>query len=147
MSHPAQDLVRRLFDAINGQEYGVLPELVSPDYVYRTPGEELRGIDGLRGLLAGYHRGFPDLELVIEDMFGEGDRVATAFTFNGTHLGELMGVPATGRQVSVLGTIHSRARGGRIVEEFELLDLATMYQQLGLTGQGDPGTVIEGASD
>ena len=65
-------------------------------------------------------------------MFGAEDRVATAFTFTGTHLGELMGVPATGKRVSVHGTIHSRVDGGRIVEEWELLDLATMYQQLGL---------------
>ena len=83
-------------------------------------------------LLTAYRRGFPDLELVIDDMFGDEDRVATAFTFIGTHLGELMGLPATGRSVSVHGTIHSRVDGGRIVEEWELLDLATMYQQLGL---------------
>lgn len=132
MSNRPEDLVRRLFDAINGQEYDALPDLISPDYVYRTPGEELRGVEGLRGLLEAYHRGFPDLTLSIEDMFGAGERVATAFTFSGTHLGELMGVPATGKRVAVRGTIHSRTRGGRIVEEFELLDLATMYQQLGL---------------
>ena len=132
MSDHAQNLVRRLFDAINGREYDALSDLVDPEYVYRSPGEEIRGIDGLRELLAAYHCGFPDLELVIEDMFGAGDRVATSFTFNGTHLGELMGVPATGKRVSVHGTIHSRAQGGRIVEEFELLDLATMYRQLGL---------------
>ena len=45
---------------------------------------------------------------------------------------ELMGRAATGKRVSVRGTIRSRTREGRIVEEFELLDLATMYQQLGL---------------
>ncbi len=115
MSDRAQTLVRRLFE-----------------YVYRTPGEELRGVEGLRGLLTSYHRGFPDLELVIDDMFGNGHRVATAFTFRGTHLGELMGVPATGRKVSVHGTIHSRVDAGRVVAEWELLDLGTMYEQLGL---------------
>lgn len=138
MSEHAQDLVRRLFHAINHRAYDALPDLVHPEYVYRAPGEELRGIGALRELLAAYHRGFPDLELVIEDIFGAGDKVATAFTFNGTHLGDLMGVPATGRRVSVHGTLHSRAQGGRIVEEFELLDLATMYEQLGL-GAGEEG--------
>ena len=132
MSTKAQTLVRRLFDAINRQDYTALPDLVDPDYVYRTPGEELRGVAGLQGLLTAYHQAFPDLELVIDDMFGAGDRVATAFTFNGTHLGELMGVPATGRRVSVHGTIHSHVEGDRLVEEWELLDRATMYQQLGL---------------
>jgi steroid delta-isomerase-like uncharacterized protein len=132
MSTKAQNLVRRLIDAINRQDYTALHDLVDPDYVYRTPGEELRGVAGLQGLLTAYHQAFPDLELVIDDMFGAGDRVATAFTFKGTHLGELMGVPATGRRVSVHGTIHSQVEGGRLVEEWEILDLATMYQQLGL---------------
>jgi steroid delta-isomerase-like uncharacterized protein len=132
MSHHAQDLVRRLIGAINNQDYQALPDLVDPDYVYRAPGEELRGIAGLESLLTAYRRGFPDLELVIDNMFGDEDRVATAFTFTGTHLGELMGVPATGKRVSVHGIIHSRVDGGRIVEEWELLDLATMYQQVGL---------------
>lgn len=132
MSRETQDLVRGLIDAINRKDYAALPDLIDPEYVYRAPGEELRGVAGLEGLLTSYHQGFPDLELVIEDMFGDEERVATAFTFTGTHLGELMGVPATGKRVSVHGTIHSRVDGGRIVEEWELLDLATMYQQLGL---------------
>lgn len=135
MSHHAQDLVRRLIGAINHQNYEALPDLVDPEYVYRAPGEELRGLAGLESLLTAYRQGFPDLELIIDDMFGDEDRVATAFTFTGTHLGELMGVPATGKSVSVHGTIHSRVDGGRIVEEWELLDLATMYAQLGL-GEG-----------
>lgn len=136
MSHGSQDLVRRLIDAINRQDDEALRDLVAPDYLYRTPGEELRGVEALQGLLAAYRRGFPDLELVIDDMFGAGDRVATAFTFTGTHRGELMGVPATGRRVSVHGTIHSRVEDGRIVEEWELLDLATMHRQLGLADDG-----------
>lgn len=130
MSQPAQDLVRRLFDAINHNRTEVLGDLVDPAYVYRAPGEEITGVEGLRALVDAYHRGFPDLDLVVDDMFGDGERVATAFTFNGTHHGPLMGVPATGRRVSVHGIIHSRVKDGRIVEEFELLDLATMFRQL-----------------
>lgn len=45
-----------------------------------------------------------------------------------------MGLPATGRSVSIHGTIHSRVEGGRIVKEWELMDLATMYEQLGMGG-------------
>jgi steroid delta-isomerase-like uncharacterized protein len=138
MSGHAQTLVRRLIDAINRQDYDALPDLVDPEYVYRAPGEELRGVSGLEELLTTYHGGFPDLEISIDAMFGDESRVATAFTLTGTHLGELMGVPATGRRVAVHGTIHSRVADGRIVEEWELLDLATLYQQLGLA-DGDQG--------
>ena len=75
MSTKAQNLVRRLIDAVNRQDYTALHDLVDPDYVYRRPGEELRGVAGLQGLLTAYHQAFPDLELVIDDMFGAGDRV------------------------------------------------------------------------
>ncbi|HSM03850.1 MAG TPA: ester cyclase [Longimicrobiales bacterium] len=132
MSNHAQELVRNLIHAINDQDHDALPDLVSTDYVYRAPSEELKGLEGLRGLLSSYRQAFPDLELVIDDMFGDDGRVATAFTFTGTHLGELMGVPATGKRVSVDGVIHSRVEGGRIVEEWEILDLAGLYRQLGL---------------
>ena len=72
MSDHAQGLVRRLFEAINDRAYDALPALVHPEYVHRTPGEEVRGVEGLRELLVAYHQGFPDLELVIEDIFGAG---------------------------------------------------------------------------
>lgn len=128
---PQQQIVRRLIDEVlNGQDYSVLPALLHDEYVYRAPGEELVGPEALRGLFATYHAAFPDLNLRIDDMFGEGGRVATAFTLTGTHDGNLMGIPATGRSVSVHGVIHSRVRDGRIVEEWELIDEATLLRQL-----------------
>jgi steroid delta-isomerase-like uncharacterized protein len=128
---PPQQIVRRLIEEVlNTQDYSVLPDLLHDEYVYRTPGEELVGAEALRGLFAIYHTAFPDLNLHIDDMFGAGDRVATAFTLTGTHDGEMMGMPATGRRVSVHGIIHSRVREGRICEEWELLDEATLLRQL-----------------
>lgn len=62
MPTDAQDLVRRLIAAINGQDYDALPDLVAPDYVYRTPGEELRGVVGPRLLL---DRAFDGLDLLV----------------------------------------------------------------------------------
>lgn len=127
-----QQVVRRLIDeALNAKNYSVLPELLHDDYVYRTPGEELVGAAALEGLFRMYHTAFPDLRVRIDDMFGEGARVATEFTLSGTNEGEMMGMPATGRQVSVSGVIHSRVEDGRIAEEWELVDMATLMQQLG----------------
>jgi steroid delta-isomerase-like uncharacterized protein len=126
-------VVRRLIDAINRQDSEALRDVIHQDYVYRAPGEELHGIGGLEGLLSAYRQGFPDFQIVIDDAFGDQDRVAILFTFTGTHLGELMGVPPTGESVSVQGTILSRVADGKIVEEWELIDQLTMYQQLGMT--------------
>jgi steroid delta-isomerase-like uncharacterized protein len=128
---PQQQVVRRLIDeALNAKDYSVLPELLHDDYVYRTPGEELVGAGALEALFTMYHTAFPDLALQIDDMFGDGDRVATAFTLSGTNEGEMMGMPATGRRVSVHGIIHSRVVHGRITEEWELVDMASLVRQL-----------------
>jgi steroid delta-isomerase-like uncharacterized protein len=128
---PQQLLVHRLIhEALNGKDYSVLPDLLHEEYVYRTPGEELLGAESLQGLFMMYHAALPDLSVRIDDMFGDGDRVATAFTLSGTHEGEMMGMPPTGRPVSVHGIIHSRVRDGRIVEEWELVDLAALVEQL-----------------
>ena len=101
VQRPGEVVVRRLIDAINRQDSEALRDVIHPDYVYRAPGEELHGIGGLEGLLSAYRQGFPDFEIVIDDVFGDEDRVAILFTFTGTHLGELMGVPPTGESVSV----------------------------------------------
>ncbi len=131
----AQALVRRLIEeVINGQNYTVLPELVHEDYVYRAPGEELKGPASLQALFDGYRAAFPDLHVRIDDAFGDGDRVATTFTLTGTHAGPLFDMPATGRSVSVDGIVHSRVKDGRIVDEWELIDMAALMHQLGVSG-------------
>lgn len=133
---PQQQIVHRLIhEALNGKDYSVIPDLLHEDYVYRTPGEELVGAESLEGLFTMYHTAFPDLSVRIDDMFGAGERVATAFTLTGTNEGELMGMPATGRRVSVHGIVHSRVQNGRITEEWEIVDLAGLLQQL----EGAPG--------
>lgn len=131
----AQALVRRLIeDVINGQDYALLPELLHEDYVYRAPGEELAGPASLQALFTGYRKAFPDLHVRIDDMFGTRERIATTFTLTGTHRGPIMGLPATGRAVSVDGIVHSRMRDGRIADEWELIDMAGLMEQLGMEG-------------
>jgi steroid delta-isomerase-like uncharacterized protein len=76
---------------------------------------------------------FPDSHHAIEDLIAEGNRVVTRFTWSGTHRGEFMGVPATGRRVAVGGIWIHRLESGRIVEgrEWGQLDWLGLLQQLG----------------
>ncbi len=130
-----QAVVRRLIEeVINGQDYGLLPELLHEEYVFRTPGEELSGAAALRALFSSYREAFPDLAVGIDDMFGSHDRVATTFTLTGTHTGPFMGLPATGQAVAVDGIVLSRVLEGRIVDEWELIDVAGLVEQLGVGG-------------
>jgi len=75
----------------------------------------------------------------VEDVIAEGNKVVTRITFRGTHTGDLMGIPPTGRLVTVAETIIDQFADGRIVESWRLFDQMAMMQQLGVlpaAGQG-----------
>ncbi len=125
--------VRRFVDeVINDGNYSVLHELVHADYVYRSPGTELRGQAALAELFNAYRSGLPDLNVSVDDMIVAGDKVVISITLCGTHTGDLMGIPATGRPVKVHGMVLSRLEHGKIAEEWEILDMLGMFQQLGV---------------
>jgi steroid delta-isomerase-like uncharacterized protein len=75
---------------------------------------------------------FPDLQVTIEDMVAEGDRVVKRWTARGTHDGEFMGIPATGNQIEVTGIDIYRMAGDKIEECWSNSDALGMMQQLGV---------------
>jgi len=129
-----QAVLRFVDEFINRGDTSALHELIHPDYVYRSPGEELRGPDGLVALFAGYRSAFPDLALEIDDLVVTDDATVMAFTLTGTHRGDLLGISATGRRVRVNGMVRSRFRDGKIAEEWEILDQLSLFEQLGVVG-------------
>ena len=133
MSEATEAVMRRFVEeVINEGRYSALPDLVHPNYVYRSPDQELRGADALKDLLTAYRAGLPDLKTSIDDLVGSGDKVVISITLTGTHEGDLMGVPATGKRVKIHGMVLSRFEQGKIIEEWELLDMLSMFQQLGV---------------
>jgi len=117
---------------INGGDERVLEELVHTDYVYRSPNEEIHGRNGLAALFRGYRHAFPDLALTINRVVASGTQTVLDFTLCGTHQGDFMGLPASGRTVCVHGFVRSTFRDGKIAEEWEVLDQWTLLQQLGV---------------
>jgi steroid delta-isomerase-like uncharacterized protein len=117
---------------INNGDYSALNDLVHADYVYRAPGQEMRGAEEIQALFETYRSAFPDLHVLMNDLIATDDRVAIAFTLTGTHDGALMGLEATGKRVKVNGTIFSRFEGGKIIEEWEILDQLSLFEQLGM---------------
>ena len=81
-----------------------------------------------------YRTAMPDLEVVVEDAFGSGDRVCTRWTARGTNDGELMGMPPTGKRVEITGNSIDRFDAdGKVVETWDQWDNAGFMTQLGLT--------------
>ena len=81
-------------------------DLVAVDFVELDPlpGQQ-QGREGLKQVISTFRTAFPDIRWVIEEMVAEGDKVFSRFTWHGTHRGEFLGVPATGRQISVKGMV------------------------------------------
>ena len=68
----------------------------------------------------------------IDDLVADDHKVVISFTLTGTHKGDLMGITATDKPVKIHGMLIGRSEEGKIVEEWEILDQFTMFQQLGI---------------
>jgi steroid delta-isomerase-like uncharacterized protein len=125
--------VRACLEIISQENSDALDRIVSPDYVLHDPAlpAEVRGAEGLRELLAEYRKALGEVRLTIDQQFTDGDSVATRWFVRGRHQGELMGAPASGRQVAFGGVTISRCSDGKVVEEWEICDTLGLLQQIG----------------
>lgn len=117
-------------------DYAALGELLHPDFVLHPL--EVRGHEGLVGMIDAFRTAFADLRATVEHQIAQGDEVASRATFRGRHVGELMGIAPTGREVEFTAIAMSVCRDGRIVEEWELIDTATLMRQLGALPEAAP---------
>jgi|SRR5579859_4167811 len=110
----------------------LIDEHMAPIYVLHNPPTGFPpNRDGLKAILQSMHSAFPDLKMTVEDVIAEGDKVVQRRVYQGTHKGELFGIPATGKSVSVSQIIVSRLADGKFVEEWAETDFLGMLQQLG----------------
>ena len=121
---------RAIEETMNQRNLAVFNELHSPDYVCHLNSRTIQGPEPLKQLLSMVLTAFPDLHYTFEDLFGEGDRVVVRYTSRGTHKGDFMGIPPTGKQVTVTGIDIMHIANGKILEEWINNDL---MQQLGVT--------------
>ena len=126
--------MRRYLDVFEQGNIELLDELLAPDYVNRTPAtpDLPTGPEGVKGVVSMFRSAMPDLRVAVEDMIAEGDKVATRYTLEGTHEGELFGVPPTGRRLSIKSMTVERVSDGKIREHWRVTDNLEMMQQLGV---------------
>jgi len=86
--------------------------------------------EGLRETLASFRAGFSDLVFLPMGQMAEGDRVATWGFFEGTHTGDFLGVPSTGKRARWFGTAVDRIENGKVVEMWHQMDLLSVMQQI-----------------
>jgi predicted ester cyclase len=131
-------VVRRWIEEFKtGGDESVSDELRSPHFVnHSAPPGAPTGPEAGKIAFRAMRAAFPDLRVTIEDMLADGDRVVTRQTFAGTHRGEWLGVPPTGRLVSWAVIDIVRLDGNMIVDHWAVADLHGLLAQL--TAQESP---------
>lgn len=134
MDSAAKSVVRAWFAEVwNRKDAAAIDRLADPACVVHGLGEG-GPTPGSLGAFKQFHavfcQAYPDMEVVVEDMIEEGDRVAWRIRFRGTHSTDALGLAATNRPVSVSAIGISRIRNGRIVEGWNEFDRFGMFQQL-----------------
>jgi steroid delta-isomerase-like uncharacterized protein len=127
-------VVRRLLDVWETGNVDLIDELLAPDYVNHSPAspEQPTGPEGQKEAIIMFRSAIPDLKMVVEDMIAEGDKVVFRNTVEGTHEGELFGIPPTGKRLSVKSMGVERVSDGKIREHWRVTDELGMMQQLGV---------------
>ena len=127
---------RRFFEEVFSRgRLNLLDEIIAKDHVNSGPGT-LPGLpngpEGTKQFVTVYRNAFPDVDFTINEQIAEGDKVVTRWTAQGTHKGELMGTPATGKSATVTGISVDRLVNGKIAESWGIFDQFGMLQQLGV---------------
>jgi hypothetical protein len=132
-------LERRWFKAFDKGKDAVMAatdELYSNDFViHSATGEDMHGLKAAKKYMAEIFSAFPDVHMTIDDLVGEGDKVAVRFTVTGTHKGRFMGMPASNKKLKMWSIQIDRIANGKFVEGWERTDTLGLMQQLGLTAK------------
>jgi steroid delta-isomerase-like uncharacterized protein len=134
VSEENKAVVQRFIDEVwNNRNYDLIESIFAEDHVNHDPADPnpAGGPQGARDFVVTLHVAFPDARIEIDDMIAEGDRVVIRWHSTGTHQGELMGIPASGRSATTTGIGIDRFRDGVIVESWTNWDTLGLLAQIG----------------
>jgi predicted ester cyclase len=126
-------LVRRALDEVASQgKLEALDEIASPEFVRHDLGgaPDIAGLEKIKRFIGAQRAVFGDLTFTADDILASGDRVAVSYTARGTHEREFQGIAPTGKPVSWKGINIYRIENGKLVETWQLADIAGLMRQL-----------------
>jgi steroid delta-isomerase-like uncharacterized protein len=132
--------VRRFYESISAGDIDGFGDLLADDFVEH---EETPGLAPTKAGVMDFFRmsraAFPDMRMDVEDIVASGDKVVARVRLTGTHQGEFMGMPATGKRIDVqLVDITRFGDDGLAHEHWGVMDSLAMMQQLGAVPEGPP---------
>jgi len=130
MSEENKVIVRSFLEKVN--RHGKVPaEMCAPSFTVHVGGDPPMDLETFQQFTGMFYAAFSDWILTVEDMVAEGDRVAFRIMSRATHTVEFMGIPATGKQVSIPNIGFGRFDGGKIAEWWVSPDRIGLFRQLG----------------
>ena len=136
MAASPEALARRFYDEVlNAGNVDLVDELCTEDFVEHEEGFPGMSPDrqGVKDFVQVMRTAFPDLHMTPELILSDADHVMCRFRMTGTHDGEFMGMPPTGRRVDLTGYDEARVVDGRAVEHWGAMDSAKLMEQLGVS--------------
>jgi len=126
------ELVRAGFRAFNDGDPDECLAYITPDLIINLAElpEPQHGRDTWRQGFEMMKHAFPDLQAHVEDIVAADDKVAVRVRFRGTHTGEFLGIPATGRTIDYVSHEFYRVADGLVAEEWICSDLSTLLRQI-----------------
>jgi steroid delta-isomerase-like uncharacterized protein len=132
-----QGALERMFEeVINNGNLGVADELFADDFIDHGPMGDIHGRDAFKALVARWRDAVPDVHCTVKDVFADGDRVAWLVHTTGTHTGDSLGFPATGKKFETVSPNIARFRGERVVEHWAEQGMISMLGQIGVLPMG-----------
>ena len=126
-----KSIMRRGYEALNQRNFSFFDEMCTPDFVFHYASRKIEGPEAFKQFLSMWSNAFPDLHFTVDDIVAEGDMVVVRHTAHGTHQGELMGIPSTGKRVTTTGIVICHVMNGKAVEEWMNADTLGILQQIG----------------
>lgn len=133
MGSDGDAVVRRWVDEVLTQgDLQAVDDLFAPDFVNLSEPGQPAGPDGVKQGVQALREAFPDLQVTLDDLVADGDRIAWMYTCRGTHKGAFAGLPPTGQRVEYAGATFARLESGRLKEGRGLSDMLGIVKQLGV---------------
>ncbi len=123
-------IVRDYYTELDRGNLEIMDEVLAPDLTFHFPGSPPMDRQATMDFVKGAYSAFPDLQHTIEDLIAEDDRVVLRVTNRATHKGEFLGLPGTGKQVTITAIAIFRMADGKMAEIWEEADLAGLTQQI-----------------
>jgi steroid delta-isomerase-like uncharacterized protein len=125
-------LVRRLAEVINQGTLSIVDQVVSSDFVlHHASGRDFPKEVYSQNAVT-LRNAFPDVNMALDDLCAEGDKVVCRYTITGTHKGAYQGIPPTGNTISIQGINIFRIADGKIAEIWSVFNMLEQMQQLGV---------------